>query len=179
MKALLWILGLGLLGCGALWLAWRLVPTEAREGARPEQRPEAVPARDAARPGALVEQGATTRAAREPLAEPDAPPPAELPPPDGLEEGGAARAARPLPDFAPKYEGQTRALLRVARYELEETIRAARAELDAAQVEDLGLRLVNRPRPRPPSEEVAALLALIDERDWLVQRLALPAAEDP
>ncbi len=178
---MLWILGLGLAAGAALFLAWRLVPAESRQGAVPRAAPAAPAPRT---------QPADLRAveAHEPEASTTAPAPdgrvrAQAAPEvvreaDGIEEGGLARAARPLPDFSAKYGGQPRTSKALALRGLEEAIRAGQQGLSAAERSELEARLANTALPQPPIPKLAELMALIDEREWLVQALAGPESVD-
>jgi hypothetical protein len=106
-------------------------------------------------------------------------PPAPPPSPAGLEEGGAAQAARPLPDFSAKYSSRLRSGWWLAAGELEKSIAAGRKQLTLAESADLEARLTNAPRPAEPTAKVAALLAQIDELAWLRQQLAQPREQQP
>jgi len=108
----------------------------------------------------------------------EAPPPPP-PSPAGLEEGGAAQVARPLPDFSAKYASRLRSDLWLAAGELEKSIDAGRKQLSKAESADLDARLTNAPRPAEPTAKVAALLAQIDELAWLRQQLAQPHEKQP
>jgi hypothetical protein len=174
MRGLFWILGLAVIGAAALFYAWRLVPPQIRAGAQPTQtQPASTPA--PAEPSrALVEPVASApRSEAELPAEvaPELPPP---PQPDGLEEGGLTQAARPLPDFSAKYATALRSDKYLASKDLELAVEAARKALSKDERADLDARLANEPRAAPPTPGVAALLAQIDELEWLRQQLALP-----
>jgi hypothetical protein len=179
-RGLLWILGIALLGGAALLFAWRLVPTEVREVAQPA----------AGEPGTVSTPVAPLRAPVEPSAvdprsEPEAlepassAPPPPPPPVKGLEEGGLAQAARPLPDFSAKYASRLRSDWWLAAGELEKSIAAGRKQLTLEESADLEARLANAAREAEPSAKVAALLAQIDELAWLRQQLAQPREQQP
>jgi len=174
MRGLLWIVGLAVIGGAALLYAWRLMPQEMRAGARPAQaEPTSAPV--ASQPArALVEPSASaprSEAELPPEVAPDRPPP---PKPAGLEEGGLSQAARPLPDFSAKYATALRSDKYLASKDLELAVDEARKVLTKEERDDLDARLANEPRAAAPSERVAALLAQIDELEWLRQQLALP-----
>jgi hypothetical protein len=170
MRGLLWIVGIALLGFGALFGAWRLLPTEARDrSVAATARPADAPDEDATSLAPVEPQDMALRAAPQ-----DDPPRRSSPPPpdpDGFEDGGATQAARPLPDFSAKYEGALRSDLLLAARELEAAIEQARKALTPAETADLDGRLRNQPVDPEPTPRVAALLAQIDEQSWLVGRL--------
>ncbi len=183
MRSVVWILGLGLAACAALFFAWRLLPAEPRQGAAPHARPVAPAApRGTATDLRGVEAhvsgpgqaGPGESDGRLSAQAPDEP----LVQPAGLEEGGQAQAGRPLPDFSAKYQGLTRESKALALRGLEEAIRARSKELSESERSELESRLANEPVSQAPAPKVAELLATIDERQWLLQALASPAVVD-
>jgi hypothetical protein len=176
-RGLIWILLIALLGGAALILAWRLVSPVTREGAQPRAaEPASVVSAPAELRAPVESEGATPRTEPVQIAEaPAAPPPS----PAGLEEGGAAQAARPLPDYSAKYASRLRSDWWLAAGELEKSIDAGRKQLTLAESSDLQVRLTNAPRSTEPTAKVAALLAQIDELAWLRQQLAQPREKQP
>jgi hypothetical protein len=179
-RGLLWITAIALAGLGLLFLAWRLLPPEARATAQPsieaQAEPQPLDRPPLATPSPSPEAPARSAPAQPP--EPEAPPVVEAPPADGLEEGGLAQAARPLPDFSAKYAGTLRSDLLLAARSLEEKIQAERATLPPADLAELDARLANQPREGELTPGLAYLLALHDELAWLRQQLALPVIDD-
>jgi hypothetical protein len=179
MRGLLWIAAIALLGCGALFLAWRLLPPEAREGALPEATGDSPPA--ASEPGHGLQPVQPVAANQRSITgdpAPSAAPAVEAPVAGGIEDGGLAQAARPLPDFSARYPGALRPDLLIAAGTLERGIADQRKQLTRAEAADLDARLANQPRAGEPTPRVAALLAQIDELAWLRQRLASSPADD-
>ena len=171
MRALIAIALVALLGAAGLGYAWHLL------GDLPHARPATpVQAREAA---AHLDDGATRElervearaAAAEVVAEPATPPA-----PAGFEDGGAAPLVR---DYAAVYAERSTAERRAAAERLAGEIAAAQAALGPAEREELAGRRGNQ----PTTPGVAHLLALVEERAWLLPSLprasASVSAEQP
>lgn len=160
MRTLLVIALICALGAAGLGYAWHVLG-EVREA-----RPAAPGASDGAR---TRDEDATNALERveargAPVAvEVDASP-APLAP-DGFEDGGAAPLVR---DYAAIYAERTTAERRVAAERLRGEIEAARAALGPAEFDELAGRRGNQ----ATTPGVARLLALIEERTWLLASLA-------
>lgn len=146
------------LGAVALGYAWHVL------GELPEPRPVA----PAAPPAAPVESADATRelervdarSASVAVAAQVETPPA----PVGFEQGGAAPLVR---DYAAIYAERTRAERAAAVERLAGEIAAVRAALTPAELDELA----GRRRTPVPSPGVARLIALLEERAWLVAGL--------
>jgi hypothetical protein len=160
-RALIAIALIAALGAAGLGYAWHVLgklpppapavsataPEPPDAGPRPTRELERVELRD--EPAATPEDPARSRA------------------PDGLEEGGGLPIVR---DYAAIYADRTPDERRAAAERLLREIEAARAALGPAERAELAGRRGNA----VTTPGVARLLALLEERAWLVAQLAGP-----
>lgn len=165
MRGLIAIALIAALGAAGLAYAWHVLgELPQAQPAMPQPARDAAPEDDLQDDARELEPVHPREAAAVLAVEPVAPPR-----PNGLEDGGATPLAR---DYAAIYAERTPVERRAAAARLATEIAAAQEALDAAEREELAGRRGNL----PTTPGVAHLLALVEERAWLLASLPRESA---
>jgi hypothetical protein len=169
MRGLIAIALIAALGAAGLAYAWHVLgELPQAQPAMPQPAGDAAQGDDAHGGAQELDPVHAREAAAVRAAEPVAPPR-----PTGLEDGGATPLAR---DYAAIYAERTPVERRAAAARLATRIAAAQEALGAAEREELAGR---RGSNQPTTPGVAHLLALVEERAWLLASLPRETAQVP